>query len=136
MIMNMPLQQVMWKGTWAHLQDPGADLTVLRGPGHVVSTPAGDQRADALAKIGALITDPSVDTADRVHWKKRAPHSPGRMAHSRRGGAGAESKGSGSGVSKFESIYSSNPQQQGMGKLTTCVPPSPEQGVQICAAEC
>lgn len=44
-----------------YLQEPKADLVV---PAHKLSTPPGNQEAGALAKIHALATDLSVNTAD------------------------------------------------------------------------
>lgn len=124
MIMNMPLQQQeMRKGLWAHLQDPRADLTAFPGPAHMVSTPAGNQKADALAKIGTLITDPSVDTADRLHWKSECHATQVGWHIANEEVLGLNLRVVALASANLSSSTHQSPQQQGMGKMTTQVCP-------------
>lgn len=47
------------------LPEPEADLTVFHVPAHKISTPTGNQEADALTKICTLANDTvAVDTVD------------------------------------------------------------------------
>lgn len=67
--MNKSLwEKEMWKDIWVHLQKPEIDL-VFHVSAHKASTAPGNQGEDALPKIGALATDPSVGTTDWVHRK-------------------------------------------------------------------
>lgn len=70
MIMNKPLWgQDRWEDTWLHLQAPETVLTVFHVQAHRALTLPGNQDADVPARVRALTSDPSVDTADRVHRK-------------------------------------------------------------------
>lgn len=68
--MNKSLwEQEMWKDIWVRLQKPETNLDVFHVSAHKASTAPGNQGEDALGKIGALATDPSVGTTDWVHRK-------------------------------------------------------------------
>ena len=69
--MNKPsLGRDVWRDVWAHLQEAEAVLTGFRVLAQEALTPPGNQEADALARVPALVTDPSVDSSvDGVHRK-------------------------------------------------------------------
>lgn len=73
--MNKSLwEQEMRKDIWVRLQKPETNLVVFHVCAHKASTAPGNQGEDALAKIGALATDPSVGTTEWVH-RKSGHHS-------------------------------------------------------------
>lgn len=69
--MNKPsLGQDVWRDVSVHLQEAEAVLTGFHLPAHEALTRPGNQEADALAWVPALVTDPSVvSSVDGVHRK-------------------------------------------------------------------
>lgn len=45
----------MWKNIWVHLQEPKVALTVFHAPAHKALISLGNQEADVLAQVQALL---------------------------------------------------------------------------------
>lgn len=67
----------MWKGIWAHLQEPEPVLTIFCV--HKALTPPGNQEASAIAQVQGLGTDASLNAAD-WYIERVEMEVPGEMA--------------------------------------------------------